>query len=834
MHGDTDVGRTAPAAGRPANRKAFEDLVGDVLGADADPRLFAARTFAELGGTPLLAVRCTALAQERLALCLPPRALLGDAPLADVLARAASASGDDRPADVGWERISRFWLTHLSDVPELELPGDGADRGADDASVVRSPLDLGPGTAAAIRARVREADTSEFAFLLASFALTLSRWTGARSLLVGVPLPEHRATGQAAPGGVNAAHLVPVRVDIADDGGTGEFLRAVHRSLELSTGVGALHFPGQVHPLIQVGFGARIACDLSLAVHRSGQCWAGLAECALRVWSQDALDGFTADFHKACEELSGPDRSLADVRCISADRRRLLDSVNETGRDFPDACLDELFRSAVRRAPEAVAVRDGTTELTYRQLAGAAAEQARRLRRSGVRPGDAVLVGLPRSAAEVVAVLGTAWAGAVYVGIDPSAPPGHLAAIVEKCAPAAQLMGHQEWGLGVPGVPVVDVWEPAWPTSAHPPLPAGPTDPERPAYIAFTSGSTGAPKGVCVPHRAVVRLALGAQYVRLGPGERMLRLSPLAFDASTFEIWAALLTGTALEVYPEQLPSPTELGGFLIERKVTIAWLTAGLFRLMADFSPAALGGLRNLLTGGDVVPHDHVRRILQEHPGLTITNGYGPTENTTFTTTHSVASPESARQPLPIGVPVPGTHVHVLDASGRRVPPGAVGELHAAGAGLALGYLGDAAETARCFGRFSPEVPERLYRTGDLVRMDARGRLHFVGRTDDQVKIRGYRVEPGAISEALSSCPGVQEAVVFAAGADNAIKRLVAAVVPAANAEVDVSRLRGALTERLPLYMVPALWTVVHRLPVTRNGKVDRKALAAAAVPVQ
>jgi len=285
-------------------------------------------------------------------------------------------------------------------------------------------------------------------------------------------------------------------------------------------------------------------------------------------------------------------------------------------------------------------------------------------------------------------------------------------------------------------------------------------------------------------------------------------------------------------VAPAGLLSPSELGAVLTERGVTVAWLTAGLFRLVEEFSPDSLGGLRQLLTGGDVLPHEHVARALRRHPGLVLTNGYGPTENTTFTTTHSVTRPEDVDGPLPIGTPVPGTRVYVLDQRARLLPPGAVGELYAGGEGLADGYLGDEAETARRFGHFSPDVPERLYRTGDMVRIDTRGRLRFLGRTDDQVKIRGYRVELSAISDALTAVPGVRDAVVTVTEGDSVDKRLLAAVIPAAGAEVAPANLRDHLSERLPSYMVPALWAVVDRVPVTANGKVDRRALAALAAP--
>lgn len=771
-----------------------------------------------------------------------------------------------------WDSQAEFWKSSLAGVPSvLELPADRQRPALQDATGERSALDLGPAASAAVTARARELGITPYSFLLGAFGLTLSRRTGTRSLLVGVPLLGRGSADLERLIAV-AGNLVPVRVDVDDEASPADYLSAVHASLARSIDAGDLPFEELVsrlgterslgcHPLVQVCFGmhdqlvpqavhagpARLRVeeghgggsqfDLTLLIGHSEPSYAGHVEYATSVWSEDETRAFIADFRAVVEELAvGTAERLEDVRGISAEGRARLDELNGTRREFPATSLDALFRGAVARTPDAVAVRDETSELTYAQLADAAREQARLLRAAGVGPGDRVLVGVDRSVAEAVALLGVQWAGAAYVGVEQSAEDGQLAKIVARAKPAAALVGPVPGeaatrfdGLGA--VPVA-TWEPGWRPAADDGTAYAPEDPDRLAYVAFTSGSTGEPKGVAVPHRAVIRLVHEAGYVRLGPGERMLRLSPLAFDASTLELWGALLTGATLEVHPAGLASPTELGAFLRERNVTVAWLTAGLFRLVEEFAPDSLAGLRQLLTGGDVVPHEHTARALARHPGLVITNGYGPTENTTFTTTHSVHAPEDVDGPLPIGRPVPGTRVYVLDARRRLLPPGAVGELYAAGAGLADGYLGDERETARSFGEFSTDVPERLYRTGDVVRLDSRGRLCFLGRADDQVKLRGYRIELSAISDVLTSHPDVQDAVVHVTDGDSTDKRLVAAVVPVAGARADTLALRTLLQERLPAYMVPALWAVVDRLPVTANGKVDRRALAAQAVP--
>lgn len=781
---------------------------------------------------------------------------------------AARASGS-------WNRRVASWRERLADVPTvLELPADRVRPLVHDAEGTRIPVTIGRSTSIALPERARELGITLCAFLLGAFGLTLSRWTGSRRFLIGVPF-----LGRDTPELMNliayVGNLVPVLIEVDDDATAGGYLRSVHDSLLASIEAGDLPFeelvsrlslerPASCHPLVQVAFGLhdqlipdRIVTDsceirveeshgggsqfdLSLMLGSTEPSVRGYAEYATSVWSAAEAAGFVEDFQAAVAELidatavGAAPASLEDVRCVAPRRRAFLDAVNETRREFPATSLDTLFRETARRWPDAVAVRDELTELTYAGLAEAAAEQARSLRAAGVRPGDTVIIGTERSVAEAVAVLGTVLAGAAYVGVDLTQPRAHTAVILAKAAPAAAIAGSDAAPvLGGFGLTVVPAWDASRASDGRSSdLPAESADPARLAYVAFTSGSTGQPKGVAVPHRAVIRLVHEAGYVRLGPGERVLRLSPLAFDASTLELWGALLTGSTLEVCPPGLLSPSDLGSVLVGRGVTVAWLTAGLFRLVEEFAPESLRGLRQLLTGGDVVPHEHAARALAHSPGLVITNGYGPTENTTFTATHSVTRPEDIDGPLPIGIPVPGTRVYVLDDHGRRVPPGAVGELYAGGEGLADGYIGDEAETMRRFGLFSAEIAERLYRTGDLVRLDAGGRLRFLGRADDQVKIRGYRIELTAIRDTLVTCPGVQDAVVTVTDSRSAAKRLVAAVVREPGATLTPAALRDRLTQKLPSYMMPALWAIVDSFPVTPNGKTDRQALVARAVP--
>jgi aspartate racemase len=356
------------------------------------------------------------------------------------------------------------------------------------------------------------------------------------------------------------------------------------------------------------------------------------------------------------------------------------------------------------------------------------------------------------------------------------------------------------------------------------------------AYVIYTSGSTGEPNGVAVPHRAVTRLATCADYVRLGPDEVLLQLAPLSFDASTFEIWGALLNGSRLAVAPPGALSVDELGAVLARHGVTTLWLTAGLFREVVDQRLEVLRPLRQLLAGGDRLSAPHAARVIAALPTLRIVNGYGPTEATTFTCCHVVTAPPPPGQSVPIGRPIPNTRVYVLDPQRRPVPIGVPGELWIAGDGLARGYLDRPELTAQRFivHRLSDTLEERLYRSGDLVRWRGDGTLEFLGRLDDQVKVRGYRVEPGEIETVLMQHPGVRDAVVVTRPAPDGDPRLVAHVV--GRRPLDTSDLRGFVRTRLPEYMVPAAFVVLDRLPLTANGKVDRRALPApdAAAPAR
>ncbi|HEY6927954.1 MAG TPA: amino acid adenylation domain-containing protein, partial [Steroidobacteraceae bacterium] len=355
----------------------------------------------------------------------------------------------------------------------------------------------------------------------------------------------------------------------------------------------------------------------------------------------------------------------------------------------------------------------------------------------------------------------------------------------------------------------------------------GKSSEESPAYVMFTSGTTADPKGVVVPHRAVVRLVIDTNYVEVTPEDAILQFSTPSFDASTFEIWGALLNGATLVLYTGEVLDPNLFRQHIARHKITIVWLTAALFHLFVDSCLDALRPLRVLLAGGDVLHPQAVRTVLDEIDDIVLINGYGPTENTTFTCCHVMTKanrPEGST--VPIGRPITGTQIFILDEQRRPVKQGAMGELYVGGLGVALGYLNtDLAETPFFHdGRLAAGL---LYRTGDLVRLNELGMVEFFGRKDSQVKLRGYRVSLEEIKARLLEMPAVKEAAVMCQEGEGGDQLLVAYVRAAEDAGLDAKAVRRYLSQRVPRYMIPDKISIGAQMPINKNGKIDRRKLS-------
>ncbi|MET7746809.1 amino acid adenylation domain-containing protein, partial [Streptomyces sp. NPDC005385] len=494
------------------------------------------------------------------------------------------------------------------------------------------------------------------------------------------------------------------------------------------------------------------------------------------------------------------------------------------------------FTAQALRSPDAVAVRCAGRELSYRELDERSNQLAHRLLGLGVGREAPVAVLMERSVDLVVALLAVMKAGAFYLPLHAAFPLERMQWIVDETSTPVLLTDRGMRDRGAPAAPVVVVVDEDRELAG---LPVGDPGveirPEQLAYVMYTSGSTGRPKGVAVTHRDILDLVVDSMF-EPGAHERVLMVIPYAFDPSIYGLWVPLLNGARTVITPEGDLSVATLARLITEEAITALDVSAGLFQVMAEEDPGCFAGAREVITGGDVVSPTAVRRVLEHCPDIVVRSAYGPTETTLYATQHPWTDGCELPAPLPIGRPLDDMRAYVLDETLAPVPAGVAGELYLAGAGLARGYFGRPDLTAERFvvDPFGP-AGSRMYRTGDLARCSVEGVLEFVGRADDQVKIRGFRIELGEIETVLSRAPGVSQVAVIAREDQPGDKRLVSYVVadPSRDGGVDVEALRAQAAGLLPEYMVPTVFMVLDQLPLTTNGKLDRRALPAPAVPI-
>ncbi|MGP2705874.1 non-ribosomal peptide synthetase, partial [Serratia marcescens] len=509
----------------------------------------------------------------------------------------------------------------------------------------------------------------------------------------------------------------------------------------------------------------------------------------------------------------------------AAERELLLYGWNRTAEVYPaQSCAHVLFEQWVQRTPDAVAVVNDRDSLSYAQLNAHANQLAHQLIAQGVRPGDRVATSLERSVSLVIAQLAILKAGAAYVPLDPHLPVARQAWIIGDSG-ASLILCDRDIDREIAGEIACLRIDRLRQNPTHDP--AVPRAGGAPAYIMYTSGSTGTPKGVMVTHQGILRLAINNRFASFERGDRFAFAANPAFDASTLEMWGALLNGASLAIIaPEVLTEAEALAAALVRQGINVLFLTTSLFNQYAHSIAATLAQLKYLLSGGEAADPHAFARMLKEAGPVRLINAYGPTECTVFATTATIERVDPWQR-LPIGRPIGNTRIYLLDEHGQPVPLGATGEIYIAGPGVALGYLNRAELTAERFLADPFNPGERMYRTGDLARYLPDGNIDYLGRNDRQVKIRGFRIECGEIEARVAGHPAVREAVVDVLGeADN--KRLVAWVVPEADAarQTLAVTLRQYLAGMLPEFMLPAAWVALDTLPLTPNGKLDRRAL--------
>ena len=772
-----------------------------------------------------------------------------------------------------------YWLDlYGGSLTRVEFPSDRPRPKVRDYSARRLEIELEPAVAAGLRRVALDNSTTLFAALIGGFAAYLTRITGSATNSIGFS-----AAGQPLLGGKalvgHCVNFLPLRLSTDLEQGFGAHLKGIgasvldaleHQNFDFLSFVQEVqpHRDADGAPLVSIGVNLDPSskgidfADFQTEAGSVGRAYENL-DLFLNFVETDSDVALQCTFNTALfDELTVRRRMEEYLRLLAAgaadptapigamdlvsedDRRTLLNGWSGAAADYPrDASLATLFRTVARTHADRTALvvaeapedRIPRRRVSYADLDRMSDDWAARLHQAGVRRGDFVALILPRSQDLIVGMLAVLKAGAAYAPIDRHFPAVSKQRILEHSRASALLTLSDLVGeVDAKGVAVLTMDEPG-PAPAVDPAAVGEASGGDPAYLMYTSGSTGTPKGVAVPHRAVARLVLNTDYVRLDQTRVIAHFAPASFDASTFEIWGALLNGGALVIPPgDQLPELSRLGEILKSSGVTTLWLTAALFNTVVDEAPEALEGVEELLVGGEALSVSHVSRALAALPNTTLINGYGPTENTTFSCCYRIPRDfDPGASAVPIGRPIANTQAYIVDDQLRLVPPGVPGELVVGGDGLALGYLHQPEATDQSF------VPDtvtgqarRLYRTGDICRHRADGVIEFHGRRDDQVKIRGFRIEPGEIEAALQDIEGVRKAAVVHEAAPGG-GHLIAFVV-CSDGGLTTECLAQSLRDRLPRHMVPQHVRLVADLPLSPTGKVDRRALLAAYDPAE
>ncbi|HEY9699472.1 MAG TPA: amino acid adenylation domain-containing protein [Trichocoleus sp.] len=792
----------------------------------------------------------------------------------------------------------QYWRQQLKDLPILTLPEQPIGSPVQ-SSTARSPqgamqfVEFSQALLNQLEAVSQQENVTLFMTLLAAFQTLLYRYTEQTDIVVGSPIANrHRSELEDLIGFF--VNSVVLRTDLSGNPTFRSLLSRVqevtlgayaHQDLPFEKLVAEIHPERHLNrnPLFQVVFALQNApmddlklpgltlsslnfetkttrFDLEFYVWKSTDNFRSL-------WGQgwqrsDGLRGvivynacrFTPEFIRQLSQnfetlLTGittnPNTPIAHLPLLAeTEQQQILLDWNNTKTSYPaDRTIHQLFETQAAKTPNAVAIQFGQQQFSYLGLNQGSNQLAHYLRKQGVGIETKVAVCLDRSPQAIAAMLGILKAGGAYVPLDPTYPAERLQFIL-KDAQVSIILTEQQWTdrLGDTTATVVCFdrdWEAI--SCERDTNPKHEGSAKSLAYIMYTSGSTGQPKGVAVIHQSIIRLVCKTNYIQLRSTDKVAQAANLAFDAATFEIWGALLHGAQLiGVEPETLLSPTQFVAQLRSQQISVLFLTTALLNQIVSAIPSAFASLKYLLFGGEAVNLQRVKTVLQAGKPKHLLHVYGPTENTTFTSWYEVKMLSQDMTTVPIGRPIANTQIYLLDTHLNPVPVGVVGEIYVGGDGLARGYFNQPELTQEWFiphpfnqgfnqGFNQANQPQqitgkRLYRTGDLARYRADGNLEFIGRRDDQIKLRGFRIELSEIETRLNQHPAIAAAAVNVQTISDD-RRLVAYVV-LHEATLSTLAIQDFLRSTLPDYMVPSLVMVVDAIPLTPNGKIDRRAL--------
>ncbi|MEM9212764.1 MAG: amino acid adenylation domain-containing protein [Cyanobacteria bacterium P01_F01_bin.150] len=834
----------------------------------------------------------------------------------------ATQNEDDSENDALEQQLD-YWRSHLDQAPTLDLPTTYPRPAVRSEHGDIYSFQLSDSQTQALKALSQQAGCTLFMTVFAAFNLFLHRYSGNADIVVGTPIANrHRAEVEPLIGFF--VNTLALRTDLSGNPTLADLLGQVrditldgyaYQDLPFEQVLDALDVERSLAytPLFQVMFSLenRVSMaqqqdlqwtpmeqhsgtakfDLTVVMTETDEGLEGTWEYSLDLFDVATVKQMVACFQTLLDTMpSGLERPISDLLWLPSDQQQMvMDWGTQTATDYPrTACIYELFDAQANQQCDDIALtfpsESGADQWTYEELNKQANQLAHYFQYQGVGPDVLVGVWAERSPQTIIAILAILKAGGAYVPLEPDYPFERLHLMVEDARLSLIISANQNSKLKISPTETLSEQNSklvhlnlnaVQNEISHYPItpPFRTTTPDNLAYVMYTSGSTGTPKGVCVTHRAVVRLVKNTNYVKLDNRQVILQAAPLAFDASTFELWGAFLNGGQVVMMPQAQPSLQDFGEVITRYNVTTVWLTAGLFHVMVDEAIANFASVQQVLAGGDVLSGPHLEKLLKTYPNCRVINGYGPTEGTTFTCCHAIALEDCNPSP-PIGQPISNTQVYILDEYLQPVPAGLPGELYIAGDGLARGYLNRPGLTGDRFipnpflkaegrrqkaealkrsrgstlvsgnGQKLLEEPRdlganslTLYKTGDRVRFCPDGAIEYLGRLDRQVKIRGFRVELGEVEALLCQHGMIRDAVVIMQTDDYGVDRLVAYVVGDSSERPDprvlkepwdllTPEIRAFLGERVPDYLVPARVVWLEYLPLTGNGKVDRRAL--------
>jgi amino acid adenylation domain-containing protein len=774
------------------------------------------------------------------------------------------------------EKEVGYWRKQLKDAAVLELPADLPRPAEPSYRGNWKMIWLDRGLSEDLRKLSRREGATLFMTLMAAFKILLMKYSGQEDVSVGTVIANRTRKEMEGLIGFFVNTLV-MRTDLS---GNPSFREMIRREREVALGAYAhqdlpfeklveelnperdlsrnslfqimvtmqnvgretlapsgVNFSGDSDALETGGETQSAKFDLRVSLVDLGQKLAGIVEYSQDLFEAETINRLINHFTNALDGVvKDCERRISDLSLLSeGEWKQIVEEWNATDADYPrEKRIHELFEEQAEKSSHVIALVHEDQRLTYAELNARANRIARFLIDQGAEPGSNIAILLDRSIDMVCAQLAALKCGAAFVALDRYAPIERQTFIIEDCKAGILLTDNGQRLVEVDGVNrfnIEDLRLSEYPSTNL----AIPWRRDAAFYIMYTSGSTGQPKGVITPHRAIGRLALNNGWANLSSGDRFAYMSNPAWDASTMEVWPPLLNGACVVVIDQPVAlAPEELKQRLQAQDVNAIWFTVGLFNQYADILAETLQQFSYLLVGGDALDPRIIARVLRDNPPKRLINGYGPTETTVFATTYEIAEVQDDAKSIPIGRPISNTSIYILDAFYQPVPVGVKGEIYIGGAGVALGYLNRPDLTAERFlaDPFSSAPGTQMYKSGDLGQYLPDGRIDFRGRNDFQLKIRGFRIELGEIEAHLGSHPAVRQCVVVAHKDDGTEKRLVAYLVSECETAPSDQELRDYLAERLPEYMLPWRFVRLDQMPLTPNGKVDRRALPGPALP--